>query len=126
METNIVMAAGHLVSRVRTIVAMLFVVTRWIGRCKDCGMTAKVEGRIARTASPEVAVVALDGTVYSTRIIGEASLILKQCACSRYVMLRKVTEGKKGSKHTCGARCTNSTGPNCDCRCKGANHGRNC
>jgi hypothetical protein len=128
METNnaITMAAGHLVSRVRVIVAILLVVGRWIGRCKGCGATAKVDGRVARADGPEVAVVAVDGTVYSTRVIGDASLILKQCACARYVLLRKVTEGNKNSKHTCGARCTSSTGPNCDCRCKGANHGSNC
>lgn len=120
------MAVGHLVSRVGALVSVVLVLARWIGRCKGCGATAKVEGRVARATGSEMAVVAIDGTVYSTRIIGDASLILKQCACSRYVLLRKVTEGTKGSKHTCGARCTSSTGPNCDCRCKGANHGSNC
>ena len=119
------MADGHPVSRIGAIVAVFLVVARWIGRCNGCGKTAKVEGRTAKGERGEVAVVAADG-IYTTRIIGEDSLILKRCICSRFVLLRKVVEGTKNSKHTCGARCTNATGPNCDCRCKGANHGRNC
>lgn len=30
-----------------------------------------------------------------------------------------------GAPTECGARCMNATGPNCDCRCKGKNHGAN-
>lgn len=29
------------------------------------------------------------------------------------------------SDHKCGAKCMGATGPNCDCSCGGANHGRN-
>ena len=29
----------------------------------------------------------------------------------------------KPSLHKCGARCMNSTGPNCECSCGGKNHG---
>jgi hypothetical protein len=119
------MAVGHLVSRIGAIVAVALVLARWIGRCKGCGATAKVEGRTAKGERGGVAVVAADG-VYTTRVIGDDALILKQCACKRYVLLRKVVEGTKNSKHTCGARCTSATGPNCDCKCKGANHGSNC
>ena len=28
------------------------------------------------------------------------------------------------SDHVCDARCTNATGPNCECSCKGKNHGK--
>lgn len=120
------MADGHPVARVGAIVAVLLVLSRWIGKCRGCGATAKVEGRVATALKGEVAVLASGGEVYSTRIIGDASIILKRCTCSRYIVLHRVTEGTKHSKHTCGARCTNATGPSCDCRCKGANHGSNC
>lgn len=130
MGDAITMATGHLLSRVVAILTVLVAPSRWIGRCKGCGVTAKVEGRVATTAptatTRDVAIVAVDGSVYSTRIYSDASLVLKRCACDRYVLLRQVTEGTKNSKHTCGSKCTNATGPSCDCRCKGANHGRNC
>jgi hypothetical protein len=126
LPAGMTLATGHTISRIGVIVAIALGLGRWIGRCKACGTTAKVDGRVAQGTGPEVAVVAIDSTIYTTRIIGDASLILKQCACGRYALLRRVTEGTKKSKHTCGARCTNATGPNCDCRCKGANHGSNC
>lgn len=31
-------------------------------------------------------------------------------------------EGRE-SKHECGAKCLNATGPSCECRCRGLNHG---
>lgn len=125
METNNAMADGHPAARIGVITAILLVLARWIGRCKVCGATLKIEGRVATATHGEVAVIAAEG-VYTTRCIGDASLVLKRCACGKFCMLRKVTEGKKNSKHMCGSKCTSATGPNCDCRCKGANHGSNC
>jgi len=44
------------------------------------------------------------------------------CPCGAHAMAKgmdvKVTETK-----TCGARCTSSFGPACDCSCGGRNHG---
>lgn len=51
-------------------------------------------------------------------------LSLLHVACGDHrAALRLVHEGRKASKHECGARCTSATGPQCDCRCRGANHG---
>lgn len=27
-------------------------------------------------------------------------------------------------RHECGPKCTSATGPNCECKCEGLNHGR--
>lgn len=32
--------------------------------------------------------------------------------------------GRVSDKHTCGAKCRNSTGPSCTCSCGGHNHGK--
>ncbi len=110
---------------------------RWIGVCRTCKATRKLEGTIVAatgrgtTTFRDRAVLGTDGKIYTTRTIGEATAILIRCSScpahqiARYALVRLVVEGSKASKHTCGAKCTNATGPSCDCRCKGANHGSN-
>lgn len=118
---------------------------RWIGRCKQCGATHKVEGVLTHAVAPEqpypaglsragmirakshdYVVRATNGDVYTMNANGsDVSLLPVRCG-DHWRRLRRVHEGDKKSKHECGARCTNATGPNCDCRCKGKNHGINC
>jgi hypothetical protein len=43
--------------------------------------------------------------------------------CKAQVSLTAV-KGTVSEEHICGARCLASTGPNCECSCGGANHGR--
>lgn len=102
---------------------------RWIGRCRRCDAEHRVEGRIASAyASPghhDSVVRATDGRLLTTSAQGtDPTLIWVPCG-DHHCLLRRVHEGTKRSKHQCGARCTNATGPSCDCRCKGENHGRN-
>ncbi len=99
---------------------------RFIGRCKRCGASRKLEGRVMlgswRTQSDYV-VRCPDGSVYTTTENGgNTSKVRVRCG-DHGLVLHAVVEGTKASKHACGARCTSSTGPNCDCRCRGANHG---
>jgi hypothetical protein len=35
----------------------------------------------------------------------------------------KYGKGRYSENRKCDARCTNATGPSCDCSCGGANHG---
>jgi hypothetical protein len=112
---------------------------RFIGRCKKCEKTHKLEGQffLAHGKGPGVVsdqpwsrhdYVIRDsyGLLWTTAGHGsDTATVWVPCGDHR-CLLRRVMEGKKASKHTCGARCTNATGPNCDCRCKGANHGSNC
>jgi len=104
---------------------------RWIGRCKRCGATHKLEGRLttAHASSPprhDYVIVTGDGAAYLTGAQGtDLSTVVVRCN-DHWCRLCLVREGTKKSKHECGARCTNATGPNCDCRCRGKNHGKNC
>ncbi len=134
MVTPDMMADGHPMRFVE-IRALDGAARRWIGRCK-CGTSRKLEGTVvgARAASVtndmcvDRAVLGFDGKLYTTRVYFEAGLVLARCSnltCSRFVHVKLVTEGSKASKHTCGARCVNATGPMCDCKCRGANHGSN-
>lgn len=63
------------------------------------------------------------GLLYTTAAQGGAIDTVHVPCKDHWSLLRLVSEGRKKSKHECGARCTNATGPNCDCKCKGKNHG---
>lgn len=101
---------------------------RWIGRCR-CGAGVKVEGEPMIDHKGDAAVLGADGLLYTTRVLNthEIVLVLHDCAPGRirWVFARPVFDGgKQYSKRTaCSARCTGATGPACDCRCRGANHG---
>jgi hypothetical protein len=45
------------------------------------------------------------------------------CPTCRRVMKMDVIKGFK-TEHVCDARCTSAKGPNCECSCGGANHGK--
>ncbi len=102
---------------------------RWIGRCKRCGKTSKLEGTLhlgQATGHADYVVVDDGGLAWTTAAMGsDVSVVSGPCGDHR-VSLHRVVEGTKRSKHECGARCTSATGPNCDCRCRGQNHGRDC
>lgn len=46
------------------------------------------------------------------------------CTKHRRDILWKAVNGRLVEEHKCDSRCNNATGPNCDCSCGGANHGR--
>lgn len=101
---------------------------RWIGRCKTCRATHKLEGRVvtarhARTGHAHSVMLSTDDRVYTFADLGTNPYrIVVRCG-DHWIRLNRVTEGRKRSKHECNARCLASTGPNCDCKCRGANHG---
>ncbi len=117
---------------------------RWIGRCR-CGAGLKLEGAPLYDAKGDAAVLGADGLLYTTRVLNSHELVLVKHFCGqqvtepvdpaavggmgtwpgRWVFCRPVVDGGKpdSKRHTCGSKCTNATGPSCDCRCRGANHG---
>lgn len=111
---------------------------RWIGRCR-CGAGIKVEGEPLYDAKGDAAVLGSDGLLYTTRVLNTHEVVLVHHRCDaaaagrrgddwkpwRWVFARPVVDGGKSDskRHVCGSRCTNATGPSCDCRCRGANHG---
>ena len=103
---------------------------RWVGRCKKCGQARRLEGevrmghRTGRAGSADYVVVGRDGQVYTTAAMGSDHSVVQVRCGDHWSSLRSVVEGTKRSKHECGTRCTSATGPSCDCRCRGQNHGR--
>lgn len=101
-------------------------VGRWVGRCRSAGCGGvRVDGTPLRDQRGDTMVLGTDGRVYTTRVLSDPQSINLFHDCGRWVLLRRVfDDGRPDSKRaTCGARCTNATGPSCDCRCRGANHG---
>jgi hypothetical protein len=111
--------------------ASLLGASRWIGRCKRDRQSHKVEGKLMRgrvTGKPytDYVIVTPEGNAYTCTEMGSNPYFVKVRCGDHWMKLERVYEGKKESKHECGARCTNATGPSCDCRCKGARHGSTC
>ncbi len=101
-------------------------ILRYVGRCKRCARGVKLEGQLMqgrRANYTDYVIRTADGSVYRCGDLGTNQYISHARCGDHFVKVSQVFEGTKGSKHTCGARCTNATGPSCDCRCKGANHG---
>jgi hypothetical protein len=98
---------------------------RWVGRCKGCRAPVNLEGTPVYDCRGDAAVLGSDGLVYNTRVLNSHEIALVAHTCGRWVFTRPVVDGGKpdSKRHVCGSRCTSATGPNCDCRCKGVNHG---
>lgn len=97
---------------------------RWVGRCKGCRAGHKLEGRIvqARRGAHTDTLIDSSGVYYFAT---SESCVKVACSCGGWVPLQRVTEGANRSKHECNAKCLAATGPSCDCKCKGLNHGSN-
>lgn len=101
--------------------------SRWIGRCKTCRKAHRVDGVIAigRTSKHDDQIVVPGTRCYRTADHGSNPNALFISCCETRVKLQRVYDDAKPSKprHECNAKCLASTGPACECKCKGANHG---
>lgn len=108
---------------------------RWIGKCKRCGAPRQVVGHVAqafydlgdgKTKSFGDAIVSSDGVYWAADLGTNPTKIVVPCDDHYCALHRVFDDAKPGKRRTeCGARCVNATGPSCDCRCKGLNHGSN-
>lgn len=79
-----------------------------------------------------------NGYTYEALKISQAPLVINYiradensyafpfCGCGLKLKTRQITDyatGRDETRHECGPKCMSATGPNCECRCKGANHG---
>lgn len=111
--------------------AVVPTVGRWIGRCKGCKSAVRVEGVVRELVGPSAraramfAVVGADGLARVSSCYGDYEVVGAACACGKWTSLRLVVDGGKSdaARHKCGGICRNAKGPNCDCACRGANHG---
>lgn len=99
-------------------------VAAYVGKCLGCGRGIHAEGR---TISVE-----LDGQIRGHRqalLAGDRVCLewgagyLVGCPCGKRGTVKRII-GKRGRNHECNAKCLASTGPSCECKCRGANHGR--
>lgn len=100
---------------------------RWIGRCKACRKAHRVDGVLAtgRTDKRDEQIVVSGTRCYRTADQGSNATALFVSCCSSRVKLQRVYDDHKPNRarHECNAKCLASTGPACECKCKGANHG---
>jgi hypothetical protein len=101
---------------------------RWVGRCKTCRKAARVDGFLAtgRAGSNREQVVISGTSAYRTADHGSSPTTLFVSCCTSRIKLQRVYDDHKPNRtrHECNAKCLASTGPACECKCKGANHGR--
>lgn len=56
----------------------------------------------------------------------EYAYYVGSCSCGAvHFAERMIVRPDLASNHKCNGKCRNATGPNCECSCKGANHGAN-
>lgn len=93
--------------------------------CANCGTYKEIRGA--------------NGYTYEALQVGQPTLVLNfiradensyafpHCAtCGLKIKSRSIVDyatGREETRHECGPKCMAATGPNCECRCKGANHG---
>lgn len=97
---------------------------RWVGRCKTCRKAHRVDGVLARGR--------FGGCDHDIAISGERAFCTADqgakvyvACCGARVRLERVYDDHKPNRprHECNAKCLASTGPACECKCRGANHG---
>lgn len=111
---------------------------RWIGRCpsKGCAVCLHVDVPMIRerwtqtlwnhSALPAFSFEEHQSRVYSA-INGPSwgpSWLDLHCMTHKREIRWTPVNGSYSEEHVCDARCMNAKGPNCDCSCGGANHGR--
>jgi hypothetical protein len=91
---------------------------RFVGKCGACG----------KPASVETFCVMIDGfprlegySISHWQVSGSRVIAGLRCTCGDVINMSEVQA--KTTKHKCGAKCTHSTGPACECECGGEFHG---
>lgn len=96
---------------------------RYIGKCKACGAITSVQAQLKKIETTKIdgrwGYVTPQGDVLEER----GYQLRTPCrVCAKPVQLKQV-KGKYNPEVPCNAKCTAAKGPNCECSCKGANHG---
>jgi hypothetical protein len=98
--------------------------TRYIARCRKCGVTtsALLDGAPVYPNSfdvVDVGVVHYTANNWTNQIGGIALL----CPCCGMARSAQPVRGKFSAKHVCNEKCMSSVGTVCECSCGGKNHG---
>lgn len=103
-------------------------ISRFIGKCNRCKAVHRVEGTLV--VEPRFKQTAAIGSTGKTAELWKGRWVCcVSCSCfdrsrnvNTLIQLERVRAAAVNT-HECGARCRNSTGPSCECSCKGQNHG---
>lgn len=109
----------------------------WIGKCpvKGCSCRLHIEVPMMLDRWTEVHHNHAFGTSrevpksrqYPANPFGKywmPSALAQHCIFHKREIRWVPVNGSYSESHKCDARCMNATGPNCECACGGANHGR--
>jgi len=103
---------------------------RYVGKCRECGAARKLEGVLCtgrRGAYSDQVVVTAAGAVHRCGDNGSNVTIAHVRCGDHWCKVTAVYDAHKPSsrkpRHECNAKCLASTGPSCECKCRGANHG---
>lgn len=100
---------------------------RWIGRCKTCRKAHRVDGMLAtgRDGRRHDQIIVAGTDCYMTSCNGTDPTSVWVPCCATRAKLSRVYDDHRPNRprHECNAKCLASTGPSCECKCKGANHG---
>ena len=112
---------------IRTAGSRAPVVSRWIGRCKTCRKAHRIDGMLAvgHSGSSHDQIIVSGNACYLTSCNGTDPTVVWVACCTTRAKLNRVFDSHKPNRprHECNAKCLASTGPACECKCKGANHG---
>ena len=107
---------------------------RWIGRCKRCGASHQLGGGLGDASGMlrgkcvhHGVAISDEGGVFMLGDQGSNPTVVPVRCGDHWCKLDRVFDSHRPNRKRteCGARCLQATGPACDCKCKGENHGRN-
>lgn len=100
----------------------------FLGRCKKCKAAYRLVAPITRRVEAQLGYGRTERKVYRQLPDGSTqegySTLWIKCSCGRPGLVELgLIVGSTSTKHVCGKRCLNATGPSCECSCSGENHG---
>ena len=99
---------------------------RYIGKCKACGASTSTLAQLSswKDTAGHTKWGYLDEhgkQLAESKVTQGITIPCRQCG--KMIHPKKV-HGVYKADEECGAKCLTAKGPNCECRCKGLNHGR--
>lgn len=115
-----------------TTTAVREIEVRYNGKCR-CGTKRSELHRIDRMRTirrdwrgiEHVEITERDRTLGELRFHRVSKVLSVECECGRRSAIERVRHvARSDGGHECGPRCMGATGPHCECKCGGLNHGR--
>ena len=101
-------------------------------KCRDCKRKGTLRYVVTSTLTAYLGRPSTSSTLLAEDRTREISLgrdmdvkraLYRACPCGSIKVTVNLVRGTHNPDKACDARCTNATGPDCECSCTGANHG---